>query len=323
MISTKITKMFGCAAPIIGGAMHRLSKAPFVAALCNAGTLGVVTSASYFTEEEFRDDLRRLQDLTDRPFAVNINLFPALKKIEQARLIEIALEQGVKNFETSGPRAPEDLALLLKKEGNLWMHKCVGLRYAKKAESLGADVVTVVGFENGGATGVLYLGSMVLIPLVAGNLKVPVIGGGGVADGRGVAAVLCLGAEGVIVGTRFLLAEECPIHPDLKRALCEADELSTAVIMESLGFGHRTWMNSAGKKALEIEKKGGGLAEMWPYISGEQAEIMFNTGDLNAGAISCSQGIGLMNKVMPAKDIVQSMLFEAQEILKRKAALIG
>jgi NAD(P)H-dependent flavin oxidoreductase YrpB (nitropropane dioxygenase family) len=198
-----------------------------------------------------------------------------------------------------------------------WIHKCVGVRYAKKVESLGADAVTVVGYENGGATGMLNVTTMVLVPSTVDALKVPVIGGGGVIDGRGLYAVLALGAEGAIVGTRLVLTDECPVHLNLKKELLKSNELSTDLIMWSVGFTHRVWLNEPAKKALEIEKRGGKLEEIYPYVSGAAARKMYETGDINAGTVSVSQGVGLSKKIMPVKDAIEEMVSQAEEIHKR------
>jgi len=208
MFKTRVTEKLGIEYPIIGGTMMWLSTPEYVAAISNAGCLGLVCSAMWKTKDEFRDAVKKTKDMTDKPFGVNLNLFPAMRPIDNREYLEVLLEEGVRIIETSGHKAPEDLVSDFKENGVTWIHKCVGLRYAKKAVSLGADMITVVGFENGGATGRLDIGTFVLIPTVAGALEVPVIGGGGLSDGRGLVSALALGAEGVIMGTRFLMVDE-------------------------------------------------------------------------------------------------------------------
>ena len=192
-------------------------------------------------KEDFRKEVRKVKDLTDKPFAVNLNLFPAMRQLDNREYLEVILEEEIRIVETSGHKAPEELAKDLKNQGLTLVHKCVGVRYALKAESIGADAVTVVGYENGGATGVLDVTTLCLIPRVVDALRVPVIGGGGVADGRGFLALLALGAQAVIIGTAALVAEECPIHPNLKRALLGATELDTVIVMRSIQNSHRVW----------------------------------------------------------------------------------
>ncbi|MCD6498750.1 MAG: nitronate monooxygenase [Deltaproteobacteria bacterium] len=313
MFETKLTELLGTRYPIIGGTMMDLSRAPFVAAVSKAGALGVIASAIYRDYETFRSDLKAVKDATDQPFAVNINLFPMMDKLDNFKYLEIMAEQGVTIMETSGFAPPEDLVSKAKEYGFVWLHKCVGVRYAKKAAAMGADAVTVVGYENGGATGNLNVTTLVLVPSTVDAVDVPVVGGGGVVDGRTMLAVLSLGASGVIVGTRLLLSQECPIHPDLKKALVAASELDTDVVMRSVGFAHRIWMNGPAKKTAEIEAQGGGIEEIYPLVSGKAARTMYETGDLEVGTVSCSQGVGLIHDVKPVADIIQEMVEQASQ----------
>jgi len=321
MFQTKITEILGIKYPIVVGTMMHLARAEMVAAASNAGALGVLSSATFQKKEEFREELKRLRGMTDKPFAVNLNLFPARRPVDNREYLEVLFEEGIKIVETSGNRAPEEFAKDLKNQGVTFLHKCVGVRYALKAQSIGADAVTVVGYENGGATGILDVTTLCLVPRVVDALKVPVIGGGGVTDGRGFLALLSLGAQGVIIGTRVLVAEECPIHPSLKKAFLDATELDTMVIMRSIQNSHRVWINDAARRVAELEKKQAALQEIIKAATGDRAKKMFQEGDLNAGTISCGQGVGLVNKIMPMKDIIESIIREADDLRKKVAAL--
>lgn len=317
MFQTPFMKLTGARLPLVGGAMMDLSRADWVAAICNAGALGVVASAIYLDEQQFRDDLKRLKGLTDQPFAVNLNLFPMMRKLDNLRYLDLMAEEGATIVETSGFSPPEDLVARLKSYNMTWMHKCVGVRYARKAESMGADAITVVGYENGGATGTLNVTTLVLVPSTVDAVRIPVIGGGGVVDGRTFLAVLSLGASAAILGTRLLLASECPIHDDLKKAMLAATELDTDVIMRSVGFAHRIWMNGPAKKIAEIEARGGGIEEIYPLASGAAARKMYLTGDLEAGTIACSQAVGLCHSIKPVREIVDEIVEEAEAISRR------
>ena len=251
MFQTKITEMLGTKYPIVGGTMMWITTPEFTSAISNAGGLGVLASAIYQSREAFADALDRTHDLTDKPFAINLNLFPMMRPIDNNDYLDVIIEKGVNIVETSGHSAPEELCARFKEAGLIWMHKCVGLRYALKVQDMGADIITVVGYENGGATGKLDIGTLVLVPRVSESLRVPLIGGGGVSDGRGFLAVLALGAQGVIIGTRLLATREAPIHDNLKQALLQANELDTMLIMRSIGATHRVWANTAAKKCAE------------------------------------------------------------------------
>lgn len=311
MFKTKITELLGIEHPIIAGTMMHLSDAQFTASISEAGALGILASANYQDQGSFRKAVREIKARTRKPFAVNLNMFPARRRLDNNLYIDVILDEGVGIVETSGHKAPEEYVDRLKKGGVKLLHKCVGVRYAKKAESLGVDAVTVVGYENGGATGVLDVTTLCLVPRVVDSIKIPVIAGGGVADGRGMMAVLALGAEGVIMGTRFLVAEECPLHPRVKEALLSSTELDTALVMRSVGNTHRVWKNKAAEIASEMEARGASLEELFTVVSGDQAQKLYFQGDLNAGLLACGQGIGLVKEIQPLRVIVSNILDEA------------
>ena len=315
MFETRITKMLGIRYPIIGGTMASISDADFVAAISNAGGIGILASIIYQTKDEFAGAIDRIRELSDRPFAVNLNFFPAQFPVSQKEYTEIMVEKGVKIVETSGHMAPpEELCKRFKEAGMIWIHKCVGLRYALKAQNLGADIVTVVGYENGGATGRLDIGTLVLVPTVANGVQVPVIGGGGVSDGRGFAAVLSLGAEGVIMGTRLLATQECPIHESLKQALVSATELDTMLIMRSVGT-HRVWTNAAATKCAEIEATGASFEQILKIVSGDNSRRVYYEGDLDCGVVPCGQGIGQVHDIPTVKDLFDRIIAQATEVV--------
>jgi nitronate monooxygenase len=179
---------------------------------------------------------------------------------------------------------------------------------------MGADIVTVVGYENGGATGRLDIGTLVLVPTVIDAVNIPVIGGGGVSDGRGLLALLTLGADAVIIGTRLLTTRECPIHDNIKQALLNASELDTTLIMRSLNATHRVWRNTAAEKCSELENKGADFGELFSVISGENTKRMFNGGEIDAGILACGQGIGMCREILSVEELFLQMMTRAAEI---------
>lgn len=319
MFETRITRILGIKYPIIGGTMASITDADFVAAISNAGGMGTLTSIMYQTEEEFSTAIDRIHELTDKPFAVNLNFFPAQFPVSQAAYTEIMIRKGVKIVDTSGHRPPPpELCARFKEAGMVWIHKCVGLRYARKAQDLGADIVTVVGYENGGATGTLDIGTIVLVPTVARGVEIPVIGGGGVADGYGLAAILALGAEAVIIGTRLLTTKECPIHDNLKQALVNASEVDTMLIMRSVGT-HRVWTNAAAVKCAEIEATGASFEEILTIVSGENTRKVYYEGDLETGIVPCGQSVGQAHDIPSVKELFDSMITDATAAVKHLA----
>lgn len=314
MLKTRVTQMLGIEYPIIGGTLMWISDADFVAAISNAGGLGVLASAIYKSKEEFAVAIDRIYELTNKPFAVNINLFPAMRPIDNNEYVDVLVDKGVKIVETSGHSAPEELCQRFKDAKMTWIHKCVGVRYAQKVEKMGADIVTVVGYENGGATGRLDIGTLVLVPTVIDAVNIPVIGGGGVSDGRGLLALLTLGADAVIIGTRLLTTRECPIHDNIKQALLNASELDTTLIMRSLNATHRVWRNTAAEKCSELENKGADFGELFSIISGENTKRMFNGGEIDAGILACGQGIGMCREILSVEELFSQMMTRAAEI---------
>ncbi len=318
MIKTKVTEMLGCKYPIIAGTMANISNPEFVASVSNAGACAVLASANYQTPEELREAIKKTQSLTDKPFAVNINLFPAMMPQEKLELyVQATLDEGAKIIETSGHKAPADLVPKFKEGGAIWIHKCAGVRYAKTAASLGADMITVVGYENGGATGTLDIGTFVMTPSVVDAIDVPVIAGGGITDGRGIAAALALGAEGVIMGTRMMATKECPLHDNLKQAFVQAAETDTHLVMRSIRNTHRVWKNQAAEKIIELESKKAPLKEIIQVASGQNARKMYIEGDLDAGMVSCGQGVGLVKDIPTVKELLDRIMKQAEEVIQR------
>ncbi len=320
MFQTKVTEMLGIKYPIVGGTMMWITTPEFTSAISNAGGLGVLASAMYQSREEFTEAIERVQSMTDKPFAVNINLFPMMRPVDNNEYVDIMIEKGLKIVETSGHSAPEDLSARFKQAGMTWIHKCVGVRYALKVQKMGADIVTVVGYENGGATGTIDIGTLVLVPRVVEAVDLPVIGGGGVSDGRGLLAILALGAQGVIMGTRLLMTRESPIHDNLKQALLKASELHTKIVMRSVGASHRVWANAAAQKILELEAANADPMEVLQVASGEKAKMMFDLGDVGAGIVSCGQGVGMANDIPTVKELFDGIISQAKDIADRLAA---
>jgi NAD(P)H-dependent flavin oxidoreductase YrpB (nitropropane dioxygenase family) len=301
MFKTDVTRLLGIDYPIVGGTMMWISTADFVAAISEAGGLGILASAIYKSRDEFSTAIDRVQELTDKPFAVNINLFPSMQTIDNNDYLDVLIDKGVTIVETSGHSAPEDLCRRFKDAGMTWIHKCVGVRYAKKVEKMGADIVTVVGYENGGATGKLDIGTLVLVPTINDAVTLPVIGGGGVSDGRGLLALLSLGAQAVIIGTRLLATRECPIHDNVKQVLLNASELDTTLVLRSINATHRVWRNASAEKCAELEAAGADFGELYGVISGEQTKKMIDGGEIDAGILSCGRASACVMRSYPSK----------------------
>lgn len=316
MFKTRITELFGIQYPVIQGGMQWLSKAELVSAVSNAGGLGVLTSHSFPTTAELREEIGKTRSLTNKPFAVNINLFPAARPVKIDEYIDVVIEEGVRIVETSG-RSPEPYMAQLKQGGVKVMHKVTGVRFAQTAERLGVDAIAVVGTECGGHPGEEDVTSLVLVPLVVDAVKVPVVAGGGFADARGFVAALALGAEGILMGTRFMATTESLAHPQLKEWLIKAKETDTLMVQRSIRNAMRAMKTETALRVLEMEKNGATLEQLMPIIGGENARRALATGELTAGVVSCGQVVGLINEIKSVKEVIEDIISGAEAIKKR------
>jgi nitronate monooxygenase len=320
MIKTKITEMLGIDYPIFGGTMMNISFPEFVAAISDAGGLGILASVMYRKPEPLREAIRELKSLTDKPIAVNVNLFPMLMPIKQIDHVKVMMEEGVKIIETSGHQAPEKYIPLFKENDCIWMHKCAGVRYALKAVSLGADVVEVVGWENGGATGRFDIGTLVLTQATVDAVDIPVVAGGGISNGRGLAAVLACGAEAAIMGTRIMATKECSIHDNLKQTLVNASIYDTTLVMQSLNSTHRVWNNVGAQEVIRLEKEDADQSKIFDAAAGAKSKLMYEEGELDGGIVSCGQGVGLVNDIPTVKELFDRTMKEAEDVIGKLSA---
>src|ERR1700744_4352352 len=218
MIKTRFPELAGVEHPIVQGGMQWVGRAGLVAAVANAGALGFITALTQPTPEDLAEEIRKCRELTDRPFGVNLTILPALKPPPYAEYRQAIIESGVKIVETAGNN-PQEHITKLKKHGVKVIHKCTAVRHALKAEKIGADAISIDGFECAGHPGEDDVPGLILIPPAADKVKIPMIASGGFGDGRGLVAALALGAEGINMGTRFMCTRESPIHEDLKQKM--------------------------------------------------------------------------------------------------------
>ncbi len=316
MFKTWVTEALGIKYPIIQGGMFLLSRAELASAVSNAGGLGIITAGSFSTAEEFRREIQKMKTLTDKPFAVNISLMPTKRSINWEELISDAIEEGVNIFETSG-RSPEPYMGLFKQAGAKVLHKVARIKDAQTAERVGVDAVSILGFEGGGHPGPDEVASLVLTPSAVDALKIPVIAAGGFGDGRGLVAALALGAQGILMGTRFMVSQECPLHPKIKELLLQTKEKDTIVIERSIRNAARVIRTEFALKILEMEAKGVTLDDLYPMISGARLRKSYISGDVNDATLYCGQVAGLIHNIPSVKEIIDSIIAEATQIMKR------
>jgi NAD(P)H-dependent flavin oxidoreductase YrpB (nitropropane dioxygenase family) len=324
MIQTKITEMFGVKYPIICGAMMWLSKPELCSAISNAGGLGNLTAANYETEEEFRAAIHEVKKLTDdKPFFVGITILPSVRITAEhySMYLRVCAEEKIAGIEVSG--APLDKAggmetiEMLKKAGVKLFHKVGAVRHAKHAEKVGYDGIYAAGIEEGGHPLDDDVTCMVLTPRIVEEVSIPVVNVGGIATGKNIAAAFVLGAEGVMMASRFMATKECVVHDNIKQELVKREEHHTTIFGKSMHLQGRALKNKVIEDILDIEKRGGGFEELYPLIAGERMKDAWEGGNVDLAPMMVGQSIGLIHDVVTCEELLKRMMDEAEEEIQK------
>lgn len=319
-IKTVVTERLGIKYPILSGTMQWISRAELVAAVSEAGCLGILSSATFPNVDDLRAEIRKVRSLTDKPFAVNMTFLPSLVVQDREAQMQCIAEEGVKILETSGLIPADNLIKIIKDNNITWIHKCTIVKHALKAQRSGCDMVVADGFECAGHPGENDIGSMVLTPAFIQALDIPVITAGGVGTGRQMAAALMLGADGIYMGTRFCLSKESPILDVVKNYIAEnVTEMDTALALRSFRNTTRYFNSDVVKRVIAKEKEGCVFADVQEDVSGVMAKKMFyENGDINnCGTICVGQVAGLIHDVLPCREIAESVMQECLDTLNR------
>ncbi len=323
MFKTRITEMLGIEYPLFMGGMQWLSTAEFVAPAAEAGIMAFLTAETFQSAEELRAEIRKTRGMTDRPFGVNISMLPEVAKGGEERSVNfarVAAEEGVAAVETAG-RDPSFLVPILNEAGIKIFHKAPAIRYAKKAVAGGVDGIIILGYECGGHPGMFDIPIMVILPRAVDELNVPIIAAGGIADARGFAAALAMGADGVLMGTRFAATRESTMHENFKQKYVEATELDTVHIMRSLRNPLRCYRNSAVEKVLDMEARSATLEELLTIVGGKKGRAAYEAGDWERAPFPCSQAVGMIHEIKTIKEVVTEIIEGAHKILSNLRSL--
>ena len=318
-MKTRITELFGIEHPIIQGGMHFVGFAELAAAVSNAGGLGILTGLSQRTAADLADEITRCRAMTDKPFGVNLTFLPIVDEPDYPGYVRAIIDGGVKVVETAGNN-PQKYLPALHEAGIRVIHKCTSVRHALKAESIGCDAVSVDGFECGGHPGEDDVPNFILLPRAADELKIPFVASGGMADGRSLAAALCLGADGINMGTRFIATREAPVHDNVKQAIVAASELDTRLVMRPLRNTERVLRNKAVDRLLEKERTLGAnltFKDIHDEVAGVYPRIM-KDGTMDAGAWSCGMVAGLIHDLPTVKELIDRIMAEAAAIITQR-----
>ncbi len=317
IFKTKLTEMLGVDHPILCGGMQWISKADFVAEICNSGAFGFITAESFESPEELRLEIKKMRDLTDKPFGVNISMLPEFQIRKRTMdFCDVVCKEGITAVETAG-RSPEEMVPQLKQCGVKIIHKVTSVKHALKAQKVGADAVTMIGYEGGGHVGMDDVASFILVPKAVSVLDIPVIAGGAICDGRGFLGALAMGAEGVLMGTAFLASQECPVHEVFKERLTEANETDTCLVMRTIRNPLRCLRNQLAEEVLEMEDRGTTLGEIITKVAGHTGRQAYEIGDPDMSPIPSGQICGLINEIKSVQKIVDDIIEGATQLKDR------
>jgi NAD(P)H-dependent flavin oxidoreductase YrpB (nitropropane dioxygenase family) len=316
-IDTRASRVLGIAYPIVQGGLARIARAELAAAVSNAGGLGQIAVAGVSDPDSLRAEIRKAKQLTDAPFGVNFPVgFLAIDD-----LVDIALEEGVSAMSFTGGN-PKPYIRRLENTGIRIIVLVAGPDQARKAEQAGAHVIATVGYEGGGHIGRTDLTTMVGVPLVVRAVGIPVLAGGGIADGYGLAAALALGADGVEVGTRFIAVKETHTHENYKDAVVKANDTDTVVVKRSLGTPGRALANTWTDRILVAEAEGASREMILSMVKADANERGVVDGDMDGSLVWLGQAAALVADVPSAREFIERMVIEARAAAERLSSMM-
>ena len=319
-LRTRFTDLVGIEHPIVQGGMMWVGRAELAAAVSNAGGLGILTALTQPTPDDLRREIDRCRALTDKPFGVNLTILPSVTPPPYAEYRKAIIDSGVTIVETAGHR-PQEHVEDFKAHGVTVIHKCTAVRHALSAERMGVDAISIDGFECAGHPGEDDIPGLILIPAAADKLTIPMIASGGFGDGRGLAAALALGADGINMGTRFCATVEAPIHERVKQFIVDNDERGTNLIFRKFHNTGRVAKNSVSDQVVEISARDGAVFEdIRPLVSGAKGRTALETGDLDAGLVWAGQVQGLIHDIPTCAELVGRIVRDAESIIVSRLA---
>ncbi|HLY55655.1 MAG TPA: nitronate monooxygenase family protein [Stellaceae bacterium] len=323
-MKTRVTELLGIRYPIVQGGMQWVGRAELASAVSNAGGLGILTGLTQPAPEALGREIERCRSMTAAPFGVNLTMLPSISPPPYEAYLDAIIDGGVKIIETAG-NVPEAMFARMKAAGLAILHKCVAVRHALAAERRGVDAISIDGFECAGHPGDDDIPGLILIPAAAAKVKIPIIASGGIGSGAGMAAALCLGAEGVNMGTRFCATREAPLHDAIKQGLVAASERDTKVIMRSLRNTARVLKNKVSEEVAEIERATPGMSfeQIRHLVGGQRGRAALEAGALDDGIVWAGLVVGLIDDVPSCEELIQRMVRECRERLETAGRYFG
>jgi nitronate monooxygenase len=323
-LSTRFTELLGIEHPIVQGGMMWVGYAELAAAVSNAGGLGIITALTQPTPDDLRREIDRCRAMTDKPFGVNLTILPSVNPPPYAEYRQAIIDSGVTIVETAGYK-PQEHVDEFKAHGVKVIHKCTAVRHAVSAQKMGVDAISIDGFECAGHPGEDDIPGLILIPAAADQITIPMIASGGFGDGRGLAAALALGADGINMGTRFCATAEAPIHQNIKQLIVDNDERATNLIFRKFKNTGRVAKTSVSDKVVEISAKPESVFEdIRPLVSGAKGREALQTGDVDVGLVWAGQIQGLIHDIPTCKELIDRIVRDAESIITgRLASMLG
>lgn len=323
-LKTRFTELLGIEHPIVQGGMMWVGYAELAAAVSNAGGLGIITALTQPTPDDLRREIDRCRTMTDKPFGVNLTILPSVNPPPYAEYRQAIIDSGVTIVETAGYK-PQEHVDEFKAHGVKVIHKCTAVRHAVSAQKMGVDAISIDGFECAGHPGEDDIPGLILIPAAADKIAIPMIASGGFGDGRGLAAALALGADGINMGTRFCATVEAPIHQNIKQLIVDNDERATNLIFRKFKNTGRVAKTSVSDKVVEISAQPESVFEdIRPLVSGAKGREALQTGDIDVGLVWAGQIQGLIHDIPTCKELIDRIIRDAESIITgRLATMLG
>lgn len=318
---SRLCDLLGIKYPIMQGGMQWLATPELAAAVSNADGLGTMNSSLYRSKDELKASIKKARELTDKPFCVNISMLPNATAGELVNdFIDAVCEERVPVVELSG-RDPKEFVPKLKDAGIKVIHKSTAVRFARKAVLAGVDAISIVGFECAGHPGMDDVTTFCLIPVVKDAYPdIPLIAGGGVCSGRTYLAARALGADGVVIGTRFAATTECALHENFRKVMIDADERSTGIVQRSIRNAARDYKNAPILELMEKEAHSEmTLPEVLAYTSGAKQREAYDTGNIDGGAFPLGECVGQIHSIMTCKEVIDSIIAESEQLIEKMA----
>jgi nitronate monooxygenase len=325
MFKTRITELLGIERPIVQGGMQNVGYAELASAGSNAGGLGILTALTQPSPDALQREIERCRSMTDKPFGVNVTVFPTLISPDYKAFAHAAVECGVQIVETAGTAAVAEVWEIFRAAGCTILHKCTSVRHALSAERKGVDIISIDGFECAGHPGEDDIPGLILIPAAADQVKIPLLASGGFGDGRGLVAALALGADGINMGTRFCATREAPIHENVKRRYIENDERGTHLIFRQFHNTARVGRSDVSDEVVRrLAKPGAEFGDVAELVSGKKGAELLTTGDLDSGVFWAGMVQGLIRDIPTVQELLDRIMAEAEEtVADRLAGMMG